>query len=90
MPGLASGQVVKVPHVPLRGPRFMGLNPGHGPTPLTSHVVEAPHIRNRGRLAEMLEQGCSFSSRKDWQWMLPQGESSSAKITERKKEKCYA
>ena len=49
--------MVKVPHALLQQPGFMGSDPGHGPTPLISHAVEASHIQSRGRLAQMLVQG---------------------------------
>ena len=39
--------------------------PGHGPTPLvSSHAVAVTHIQNGGRLAQMLAQGDSSSSKK--------------------------
>ena len=57
----APWQVVKVPHPLLWWPGFVGSDPGHGCTPLISHAVEASHIQNRGRLAEMLAHGESFS-----------------------------
>ena len=47
----------KVPRALLWWLSFIGLDPGHRPTPLTSHAVEAPHTQNRGRLAHPLAQG---------------------------------
>ena len=59
-----SGQVVEVPRAPLQWPGFMGLDTGRGPTPLTSHTLEASHIqKNRGGLAQMSAQG-KYSSAK--------------------------
>ena len=46
------------------GPGFTGSDPGHGPAPLTSHAVAVSHIQNRGRLAQVLAQGQSSSSKK--------------------------
>ena len=43
-------------------PGFVDLGPGGRPTPLLSHAVVVTHIQNRGRLAQMLAQGKSFSS----------------------------
>ena len=37
--------------------RFMGSDPRHGPTPLSTHAVAVTYIQNRGRLAQMLAQG---------------------------------
>ena len=34
----------------------MVLDPGRGPALLISHAVEASHIQDRGRLAQMLAQ----------------------------------
>ena len=42
-----------------------GLVSGYGPTPLVgSHAMAAAHIQYRGRLAQMLAQGQSSSSKK--------------------------
>ena len=50
--------MVKIPLTPLLQPGFEGLDPGCGPTPLTSHIVDVSFIqKNRGRLAQMLAQG---------------------------------
>ena len=47
------------------GLRFMGLDPGCGPTYCSSsHSVVVSHIENRGRLAQMLAHGQSSSSKK--------------------------
>lgn len=62
--GLTLGQVVKVPCAPLQRSRFTGLDPGSRMTPLISHAVEAYHIQNRGRSAQMLAQGKSPSPKK--------------------------
>ena len=62
------GQVAKVPCALPRQLGFAGLDPGHGPTPLISHAVEASHMRSRGRLAQQLAQGKSFSSKKEESW----------------------
>ena len=35
----------KVPHPPLWWLRFVGLDPGHRPTPFISDAVEASHIQ---------------------------------------------
>ena len=46
---------------------FSGLGsvPGCGPTPLAGgHAVAVTHIQNRGRLAQMLAQDKSSSSKK--------------------------
>ena len=41
-----------------------GSDPGHGPThQSSSRAVMAPHIQNRGRLAQMLAQGQSSSQK---------------------------
>ena len=42
----------------------LGLVPGSRLIPLISHAVAATRIQNRGRLAEMLAQGGSSSSKK--------------------------
>ena len=43
----------------------LGSVPGYGPLPLvSSHVVAVTHIQNRGRLAQMLALGKSFSAKK--------------------------
>ena len=55
--GWPCGQVVKVPCALLQQLRLVGLDPGCQPTPLISHAVEASHVQNRGRLAQMLAQG---------------------------------
>ena len=84
MTGQPSGLVVKFGVLCFNSP---GSVPGHGPTPLVGgHAVAVTHIQNRGRLAQMLAQGESSSSKKeeDWQWMLTQGESSSVQ----KKKRC--
>ena len=45
--------------------RFVSSDPGHRPTHCSSsHAVAASHIQNRGRLAQMLTQGQSFSLNK--------------------------
>ena len=62
--GPALWPVVKVPCAQLWQPRFGGLDPGHRPTPLTSHAVVAFHIQNRGRLIQLLAQGQSSSQKK--------------------------
>ena len=42
-----------------------GMLPGHGPTLfIGSHAIVATHIQKRGRLAQMLAQGKSSSSKK--------------------------
>ena len=42
-----------------------GSAPGCGPRPLiSSHAVVATHTQNRGRVAELLTQGTSSSSKK--------------------------
>ena len=46
-------------------PGFAGSDPWCRPTPLISHAVEASHIQNRGRLAQMLAQGPSSSQKKE-------------------------
>ena len=43
---------------------YAGSDSGRGPTPLISHAVEASHIQNRGRLAQMLAQGQSPAPKK--------------------------
>ena len=42
----------------------LGSVSGHRPAPLCGHAVVATHIQNGGRLAQMLAQGQSSSSRK--------------------------
>ena len=54
--GRPCGHMVKVLHAPLRRPGFAGLDPGCGPTPLISQVMEASHIQSGERLAQMLAQ----------------------------------
>ena len=59
-----------------------GSVPRLGLTPLISgDAVVVTHTQKRGRLAQMLAQGESSSSKKeeDWQKMLAQGKSSSKK-----------
>ena len=52
-------------HVPLWCPRVRSSDPGHGLTHhSSSRAVEATHIQNRGRLAQMLAQGQPSSSKK--------------------------
>ena len=47
------------------GLEFMGLYSGHRPMHFSSsHAVAELHIQNRGRLAQMLAQGQSSSSKK--------------------------
>ena len=47
------------------GPGFAVLDPGRGPTHLSSsHAVVASHIQRGGRLAQTLAQGQSSSSKK--------------------------
>ena len=49
----------------------MGLDPAHASTHRSSsHAVVASHIQNRGRLAQMLAQGHSFSPKKKKKLML--------------------
>ena len=36
--------------------RFVCSDPGHGPTPLISHAMEASHTQSGGGLAQMLAQ----------------------------------
>ena len=62
--GWPRGQVVKIPRALLRWPGFAGSDPGCRPTPLISHAMEASHVQSRGRLAQMLAQGLSSSSKK--------------------------
>ena len=67
-----------------------GLDPRHKPTQhSSSHAVAVSHIQSRGRLAQMLAKGQSFSSKKeeDWQWMLAQGQSASPPPSPPKKKK---
>ena len=60
-----AGPVGQVPRALLRNLGSPSSDPGCGPTPLVSHAVEASHTQSGGRLA----------------WMLAQGQSSSAKQT---------
>ena len=41
----------------------MGLDPGCGPISLISHAVVATHVKNSGSLAQMLAQGESSSAK---------------------------
>ena len=63
MRGRPGGVVVKVTH---SASVAWGLGiPGRRPTHRSSsHAVVASHIQNRGRLAQMLAQGQSSSSKK--------------------------
>ena len=45
-------------------PSFTGSGLRRGPTSLVRHAEAATHIPNRGRLAQMLAQGKSSSSKK--------------------------
>ena len=43
---------------------ILGSGPRRGPTPLVSgHAMAATHKKNRGKLAQMLAQGESFSTK---------------------------
>ena len=55
---------VKVLWALLWQPGVMGSDPGCRPTPLNSQAVEASHIQDKGRLAQILAQGQSSSSKK--------------------------
>ena len=50
-------QTRKVQRALLWWPRFTGLDPRHGPTPLINHAVTVIHTQHRGRLVQMLAQG---------------------------------
>ena len=59
--GQPCGLVIKFGTLHFGGP---GSVPGGGPTPLVSgHAVVATHVQNRERLAHILAQGESFSSK---------------------------
>ena len=54
--------VVKLSALCFGGPDSV---PSHGPAPLVDgHAIAASHIQNRGRLAQMLAQGKSSTSKK--------------------------
>ena len=53
--------MVNVPQPPLQSPGFVGSDLGREPTPLISRSLEASHIQNRGRLAQMLAPAESSS-----------------------------
>ena len=55
--GQPHGQVVKIPRILLWRPGFSGSDPKCGGIPFICHALEAPHIHNRGRSAQMLAQG---------------------------------
>ena len=55
--GWPCNQVVKIPYALLSPPRFVGSDPGCGPTLFIGHAVEASHVQSRERLAQMLTQG---------------------------------
>ena len=52
-------------HTWLQWPGVCGFDLGHGPTDISSsYAVVVSQIQNRGRLAQMLAQGQSSSSKK--------------------------